>query len=173
MNIIAEDYIFWIIALISSIHWTIGLLNVILKKKVTKPRIPKNNPLVSVLIPARNEERRIGHLIECLHKQTYKNIEIIICDDESTDKTREIIDSYNYINNLSVIKGTPKPNKWSGKVWACHQISTHANGDIYLFLDADFTLHPRAIEYSLGEKEYRNVEYIGMNSMYIYIYIYI
>ena len=53
-----------------------------------------NLPLVSVCIPAYNNADYISETIDCILNQTYKNIELVICDDHSTDKTIEVIQSY-------------------------------------------------------------------------------
>ena len=53
-----------------------------------------NLPLVSVCIPAYNNADYISETIDCILNQTYKNIELVICDDHSTDKTVEVIQSY-------------------------------------------------------------------------------
>ena len=57
------------------------------KDKLKKP------PLVSLIIPARNEEKKIGKCIQTLKAQTYPNLEVFLVDDYSTDKTVEIAKS--------------------------------------------------------------------------------
>ncbi|HSW54877.1 MAG TPA: glycosyltransferase family 2 protein [Ignavibacteriaceae bacterium] len=109
-----------------------------------------NEPFISVLIPARNEERNIGNCIDVVLSQSYKNFELIILDDESEDKTAEIISDkiseYHSNNKIKLISGKPLPNGWLGKNWACHQLSQEARGDYLLFLDADVRVKPNVLE---------------------------
>ncbi|MBV9391487.1 MAG: glycosyltransferase [Verrucomicrobia bacterium] len=98
-------------------------------------------PLLSVLIPARNESYRIRPCLASLLNQDYKNFELIVLDDSSEDDTAKIVAAYAQINcRLSLISGQPLPDGWTGKSWACHQLSSRARGDLLLFTDAD-TIH--------------------------------
>ncbi|GAF21401.1 glycosyltransferase, family 2 [Bacillus sp. JCM 19047] len=103
--------------------------------------------LVSILIPMRNEENNVAPLIHSLARLTYQNVEFIFLNDQSTDDTllrlKEMIHT---LPNASVIEGKELPAKWVGKVHACHQLSRHANGHYFFFLDADITLQPHTIE---------------------------
>jgi len=98
-------------------------------------------PFVSVLIPARNEEDNITACICSLLAQDYPCYELIVLDDNSEDRTAEILDSF-HDPRLQCIKGKPLPSGWAGKNWACHQLSRFAKGDYLLFTDAD-TTHKR------------------------------
>jgi len=105
------------------------------------------SPPVSVLIPARDEEAAIGPCLWSVLDQTYPNIEIIVLDDESSDRTAEIVIAYGENHkNLRLINGRPLPAGWKGKNHAFHQLSVEAGGDILIFLDADCTLAPWAVE---------------------------
>jgi glycosyltransferase involved in cell wall biosynthesis len=90
-------------------------------------------PKVSIIIPARNEELNLPPLLASLEKLGYPHYEVIVVDDQSRDRTREIAESYGAI----VIKGAPLPAGWNGKNWACHQALEYAAGEIFLFTDAD------------------------------------
>ena len=98
-------------------------------------------PFVSVLIPARNEEDNIAACVCSLLAQDYPRYEVIVLDDNSKDRTAEILDSF-HDPRLHCIKGKPLPSGWAGKNWACHQLSGFAKGDYLLFTDAD-TTHKR------------------------------
>lgn len=93
------------------------------------------DPKVSILIPAKNEEKRIRSCLNTITNQDYQNLEIIVLDDNSTDNTFDIIKEYE--PKIKVIKGTTKPDFWLGKNWACDQLSKYAQGDIFIFTDAD------------------------------------
>lgn len=122
---------------------------------ITQPYL-KEYPLnkarqVSVLIPARNEERNIRKLLIDLQGQTYKNIEVIVFNDLSTDSTRQIVEDFVKSDNRFVlINGETLPEGWLGKNHACHQIAKHARGDYFLFLDADVRVNARFIELTLA-----------------------
>lgn len=90
-------------------------------------------PRVSIIIPARNESKRIKSLLESLHRQVYPAFEIIVADDASTDETATIARE----RGATVISIQDVPDGWLGKSWACWQGALHSQGDLLLFLDAD------------------------------------
>lgn len=114
----------------------------IFQQEVTK------GPLVSVLIPAKNEVNRISDCLATITKQNYSNYEIIVLDDDSDDGTYEFIQRE--FPEVKVIKGEKRPPKWVGKNWACHQLSQIAKGDILIFTDADNFYENNAISKSIG-----------------------
>ena len=121
------------------------LINNILFKNTSNyklaPGIIKENPLISILIPARNEEECIKRCILSLTKQDYKNIEILVLDDNSTDNTAKIVQKLSKkYPNLKYYRGEPLKKGWLGKSYACHQLAKHARGKYIIFTDAD-TLH--------------------------------
>src|SRR5689334_2813665 len=77
-------------------------------------------PLVSVLIPARNEAIGIGLCLRGLAHQCYQSFEVIVVDDDSTDGTADIARSYQtQLSSLEIVRGTALPRGWTGKCWAC------------------------------------------------------
>jgi glycosyltransferase involved in cell wall biosynthesis len=104
---------------------------------------------MSVIIPARNEEKNLPHILGSLEKQTYQPHEIIVVDDFSSDRTREIAGQY----NVRVIENAPLPDGWTGKNWAVWNGYLNASGDILVFLDADVRLAPDALEVLLAARE--------------------
>jgi chlorobactene glucosyltransferase len=98
-------------------------------------------PLVSVLVPARNEEETVGRCLRSLLAQDYPNLEIIVVDDGSADATAATVEAVGG-DRVRLIKGAPLPAGWTGKNWACHQLSRAARGDLLCFIDADTTLAP-------------------------------
>ena len=100
--------------------------------------ITHNSLLLSILIPARNEEHNLPKIISSLLEQPFKNFELIILDDNSSDRTSEIVNEYSKENEkIKLIEGKELPDGWLGKNWACHQLSQVAAGQYLLFLDAD------------------------------------
>ncbi len=98
--------------------------------------------MVSILIPARNEEKNILRLLQSIHEQDYQNYEVIILDDDSTDKTYQICAAFTGKHtNFRVIKGNTLPRGWLGKNYACYQLAAKAKGNFLLFVDADEEIH--------------------------------
>jgi len=97
-----------------------------------------SNPKVSVILPARNEERFIGKCLDSLIEQDYSNYEIIVIDDSSDDSTSKIILEYAKKNSKIIpVSARTKPDGWMGKNWACMEGYKKATGEILLFTDAD------------------------------------
>jgi len=116
----------------------IALFNIITIKPLGG--IPPSNysPMVSILIPARNEAQNIEGCLKSLLGQDYAHYEVIVLDDESQDATPEILKKLTEENsNLKVVSGLPLPPGWMGKNWACFQLSQAAQGELMLFVDAD------------------------------------
>jgi len=105
----------------------------------------KSVPKVSIILPARNEEKFIGKCLDSLIKQDYENYEIIVIDDSSEDLTREIILEYAKKDSKVIpVSARPKPEGWMGKNWACMEGYRKATGELLLFTDAD-TSHSEKI----------------------------
>jgi chlorobactene glucosyltransferase len=103
-----------------------------------------DGPLVSVLIPMRNEEQNAEACLNSLENQLYKNYEILVLDDNSTDNTLSILERIAAENQkVKVYNGMPLPDDWYGKPFALHQLSVHAKGEILLFTDVA-TIHTSA-----------------------------
>ncbi|MFM6953390.1 MAG: glycosyltransferase [Sphingobacteriaceae bacterium] len=114
---------------------------------ISRPLLPKSTQtlqvLVSVLIPARNEERNIATLLTSLEQQDYQHIEILVLDDSSTDATAAICSSFVSRNaRFKLVKGQPLAEGWLGKNYACHQLAKEARGQYFIFLDADTWVQP-------------------------------
>jgi glycosyltransferase involved in cell wall biosynthesis len=103
-------------------------------------KIEHDNPKVSVILPARNEEEFLGRCLDSLIDQDYPNYEIIIIDDSSEDSTGKIISQYAKQNSKIIpVSARPKPDGWMGKNWACMEGYKKATGELLLFTDADTT----------------------------------
>ena len=103
--------------------------------------VPSATPFVSVLVPARNEERSIEACVRSLCTQSYPNFEVIVLNDHSTDQTGDILlRLQSEFPMLRVVSGKALPHGWVGKCWACFQLSQVAKGEFLLFTDAD-TIH--------------------------------
>ncbi len=83
-------------------------------------KIKHNNPKVSIILPARNEEEFLPKCLDTLIDQDYSNYEIIVIDDSSEDLTPKIISKYAKQNSKIIpVSARPKPDGWMGKNWAC------------------------------------------------------
>lgn len=107
-------------------------------------------PMVSVIIPARNEEASLGACLESLVAQTGVAFEVIVVDDHSTDRTREIAASFPAVR---VIEAGPLPDGWTGKNNAVATGARQARGQWLLFTDADTVHLPGSLARSLEEAQ--------------------
>ena len=115
-------------------------------------------PLVSILVPARNEALNIEACVGSLLEQDYPNYELIVLDDHSDDGTSEIVRRLGLREegDRRVISGTPLPAGWTGKGWACHQLSQQARGEFLFFTDADTAHAPGTVSATVAlAREYR------------------
>ncbi|MBC8160823.1 MAG: glycosyltransferase [Roseiflexaceae bacterium] len=107
---------------------------------------PITGPLVSVIIPARDEAARIGACLESLTEQRYRSFEVLVVDDHSTDGTGAIARGFaERLPALHVLDGAELPAGWAGKCWACWQAASLSQGEWLLFLDADVVAQPDLI----------------------------
>jgi chlorobactene glucosyltransferase len=108
--------------------------------------VPERLPRVSVLVPARNEERNIEDCVRSLLVQEYPDFEVLVLDDDSADGTPAILQRLSAADpRLRVLHGEPLPEGWLGKPWACAQLAQAATGELLLFTDADTRHGSRAI----------------------------
>jgi chlorobactene glucosyltransferase len=127
------------------------------KKPVPEPEITKRTasyPLVSIIVPARNEERNIRRCVESLLEQNYPNYEVIVVDDGSTDDTPDVLESilltHPHRNRLWVqrLRGE-LPEGWAGKPHAIHMGVQESRGSWLLFTDADTWHAPNTLQSAL------------------------
>ncbi len=103
-----------------------------------------------VIIPARNEEKTILKTLQSLKNQINKNFEIIVIDDNSSDRTSSIIKKFKQsFSKIKLLNGKKLPSGWVGKTWALKQgvdLANMKNFDYYLFLDSDIVLKKDIID---------------------------
>lgn len=132
------------------------MLAVTLANALSGPRLdrgpePSTRPLVSVLVPARNEQDSLPDCLAGLKAQDWDDLEILVLDDGSTDGTRAVIEAAAKSDSrVRFIEGAPLPAGWLGKPWACQQLAEAAKGDILLFTDADNRHAPDAVRRTVG-----------------------
>lgn len=123
------------------------VLNMRALHKLTKLEADPSGPLplISILVPARNEEKDIVACLESLRRQDYPNYEILVLDDSSSDSTSALVVGIAARDcRVRLLKGQPLQKGWAGKPFACHQLASEAKGSWLLFTDAD-TLHAPAM----------------------------
>ncbi len=127
-----------ILLLITLALWSAGFLLRGRLRPCAATSLPGRPPLVSVIIPARNEAQNLPALLRSLASQPDKPHEIMVVDDGSTDRTAEVARQF----GATVIVSQSLPESWRGKPWACHQGAQAATGDLLLFVDADTWFEP-------------------------------
>ena len=151
--------------LIILIAWGLALIRTIINLALI-PRLHADlrsayEPLVSVIIPARDEARVIERTVRAFLAQTYPNFEVIVVNDRSTDGTGEILRAL-YDDRLTVIDGDEPPAGWLGKPWALCQGSLIARGELLLFVDADVVYAPAAIRAAVAHREMRQTALLSL-----------
>jgi glycosyltransferase involved in cell wall biosynthesis len=103
--------------------------------------IPTNAPLVTVIVPARNEAHNIARCVRSILSTTYPNLELVVVDDSSTDGTTDVArGAVEGDPRARVVANAALPDGWFGKQWACATGAKVARGTILQFTDAD-TVH--------------------------------
>ncbi len=116
-------------------------------------------PLISVIIPARDEGRNIRSCLQALFRQTYPDFELIVVDDRSSDETPRILAELEKGDSrLHVVRGAELPRGWAGKPHALVQGVSHARGEWLCFMDADTFAEPALLECAYRMAVQRNVD---------------
>ena len=128
-----------------------------------KPAVSEELPFVTVLIPARNEEFNIRRCVESFLNQDYPQFEILVIDDNSTDKTPGILAELEAVHdNVRVFQGTQLPEGWYGKPWALQQLSKHAKGEYLIFADADTFHKEDSLTYMVSNMVYHKTDLLSL-----------
>ena len=112
-----------------------------------------------MIVPARDEERTIERTVRALLAQTYPELEIVIVNDRSVDRTGEILARY---PRLEVVDNEEPPPGWLGKPWALHQGSLRATGELLLFVDADVIYEPDLVMAAVAYMEERDIALLSL-----------
>ena len=109
---------------------------------------PRHLPTLAVLIPARNEEQTLPHLLAALALQQLPPREVLVIDDHSTDRTASVVEQFAASSGLPirVLQPPPLPDGWCGKTWALHHGVRATTAELLVFLDADTEPEPEFLE---------------------------
>lgn len=136
----------FIVIVIGAFGIWLYLLFILKKSFNTSPKIKagrdntSNTELLSVIIPARNEEKYIKDCIHSFLNQSAKAYEVLIVDDSSEDSTLNVVQTFKDNPKVRIISAGPKPDGWIGKNWPCYVGYKNARGKYLMFTDAD-TVH--------------------------------
>lgn len=156
-----------LLSLIVLVVWLLVLartvVNLLFLRRIA-PAPAHAEPLVSVIIPARDEERTIERTVEAMLAQTWPALEIIVVDDRSKDATPAILErlAAGAAGRLRVVGGAEPPTGWLGKPWALAQGSAVAHGELFLFVDADVIYAPAAVAAAVAHLETRGLSMVAL-----------
>ncbi len=143
-------------------RFAVTVFNFISNPKLTGS-LKEYSDFVSVLIPARDEELNILNLLESIRNQDYRNYEVIVLDDNSSDNTLALCRIFCETDNrFKVISGKELPNDWLGKNFACFQLASQAKGDFLMFLDADEIVENGLINNSLHRMKLNKLSLLSL-----------
>lgn len=141
------------VALLPAVPWLIPFLTLprLARRTPNLSDAPRaTGPLVSIIIPARNESATIETVVGSILATTYAPFELLVVDDRSTDDTAAIVERMSADSRLRLVRGEELPEGWYGKPWACFQGYRHARGELLLFTDADTRHRPDLLEHAVG-----------------------
>ena len=119
---------------------------------------PEAGTKVSILIPARNEEANIATCLDAALASTGCEVEVVVMDDGSTDRTAEIVRGYATRDaRVHLVAAPSLPPGWTGKVHACARLAEAATGTHFLFIDADVRLAPHAAAAMAAHSASKNI----------------
>ncbi|WP_102265126.1 glycosyltransferase [Mesobacillus jeotgali] len=118
-------------------------------------------PLLSVIVAARNEEEHILQSIRTQLNQTYKNTEWILVNDRSDDGTGKVMENLVWLDSrIKVIHIDSLPEGWLGKNHALYKGYQRSAGNLILFTDADVMYHPEAFSKAVGYFEKHGLDHL-------------
>ncbi len=120
-------------------------------------------PAVSIVIPARNEERNLEQALKSVLDLDYPDLEIIAVNDRSTDRTEGILDKMAQRDpRLNVVTIESLPVGWIGKPHALHVGAQRARGEFLLFTDADIVFHPFALRKAVAHVQANGFDHVTL-----------
>ena len=150
------------------IHWVHNQYHMDIVVAPAPP--PADAPLVSVCIPARNEESNIRRCVEAVLHQDYPNFEVVVLDDRSTDATLTLLKEIaSRDSRLLPVSGSDLPKGWAGKPHALYQAAKVARGEWLCFVDADTFLEPYALSSVFARAKEQNADLFTVITNQIFV----
>lgn len=166
------EMVFTAIAVVTLLHLIYTFLEITLgynsiqdldKIKVTE----QNLPSVSVILSALNEEDHIAQTVTSLLSLKYPNLEVIVVNDRSTDRTLEILQNMAPNPNLRILNVQNLPENWLGKNHALHRAGLQAKGDWLLFTDADVIMKPETLLRAMSYIQKKQLDHLTIYENHI------
>lgn len=116
-------------------------------------------PKVSIIIPVRNEEKRLEATLDSLRSLDYPSFEVVIVDGSSEDGTQKLVERY---DKFKLISEGDLPTGWIGKVWGCWVGAQNSSGEILLFTDADVKHNKESLRLIVNHLLSNNLEALSV-----------
>jgi glycosyltransferase involved in cell wall biosynthesis len=157
--LLACGFLYWLMQFFASIR---TIRSVCVLEEIPEHELPQW-PKVSVIMPARNEEKTMRKALELRLNDDYPNIEYIIVDDRSTDKTGEIIDAFaGKDTRVRPLHIKDLPEGWLGKLYAMDQGAKKAKGDWLLFSDIDVHIARGTMKRAVAHAENQDIDHLAI-----------
>ncbi|MGL1903115.1 MAG: glycosyltransferase [Fibrobacterales bacterium] len=128
-----------------------------------------SNEKISVIIPARNEEKDIAASVQSILDQKNVDVSVIIVNDHSTDHTKDIIEKISLCESrVTVINDPPLKPGWLGKCNAMQHAAAFALDDLLLFTDADIIHHPHSFSKAVKQMKSQKYDFISLFPLFIH-----
>jgi len=153
-----------LLVIAAAYFFVLAISNIVWMRLKCRPPRTSSTRMVSVLVPARNEELNIGRCLDSLLRQAYPNFEILVLDDQSSDGTGRILARYarEHRGRIRVISGKALPaTGWHGKPHALHQLAALARGDYLFFTDADTVHAPTSVAWAVANLEGHRADFLS------------
>ncbi len=145
---------------IEAVFLALVLANLALLPRLPR-RAPSALPRVSIVVPARNEERDVEASVRSYLAQDYPDLEVVVVDDRSTDATRQILERLARQDpRLRIVPGVEPPAGWLGKPHALAEGAAAARGEVLLFADADVRYAPDTVSRAAAHVESEELDFL-------------
>ena len=161
--------LFWVTLAILIIHLLIAVELIyrarhLISLRRIAPLMLQQLPALSVIVAARNEEKQIEAALVSLLQLDYPDIEVIVVNDRSTDRTGDILARMTENQpRLQVLNIDILPQGWLGKNHALWQGSQIATGKLLLFTDADIVMDPQTLQKAVSLLEQQQIDHLAVS----------
>lgn len=157
-----QDALLYAVLFVNAYFLLATLSNVAYFRRATRTPTIRSGPFVSVIVPARDEERSIARCLESLRGQDYADFEVIVVDDQSSDATALIAAGFAARDpRVRLVCGDPLPEGWLGKQHALSQGAAVARGEILVLTDADTVHSPDSISWAVTNLQHQHADVLS------------